>query len=646
MELAVRQEDRLSTRERNAEATPLTHTGLTVPSKIAEKHASGSLVGAESTAPRVIEVMTEDGCERISFGAFNNTTVEDIKAFLGGLFKVDPSAVELAAKVGAYSRSLRLTELCPSKIWTVGRKTFTPKKHEFKHPILILGGGLGGLWSMKRLLEKGRSDFVCFERHVDYGGHSWITVANKFTKLQTEKGTYFFDYMTEGCTAPDYIGDMKYKTWPTRDQLLTMMRVGAKDLGLYEKARFSTRIEKIKPKGTALKDKVYCCHWVPEDESAGDGGIFMAGAVLAWPGNLCEPNRVDWQGEEEFGAYMEYCSFDKVDYDQAIGREVMLFGHGAFTIENVRTLVEHRCKKVYVVCRKRNLCGMKVVSWIVGYLENPVPGHIMLDMFQEMYDLVGFDVWTAHSVTTDAKHTFAQINSKTVFGVTDVYFLAGYYGLMEVIVDEVKRLSHKTVHLKSGRKIEVEMIVKACGTNGSFKIDRMLGLKQLVGYWVNEDPLMPVSCNGMFVQARNFGSFSSGPGFASIIPSLLWFLDYPEDFEAIKGKCPSRKADERPAYCPNMDHLMPTSMTVGANSPQGLLFETYLAGMRKSASQQFSHPMKGYLAECRAEWENYTKYFRKHGMVDDRPDPPYPYSEEKVLHYFRRVEEALQQQKR
>lgn len=42
--------------------------------------------------------------------------------------------------------------------------------------------------------------------------------------------------------------------------------------------------------------------------------------------------------------------------------QVILYGHGAFTIENVRTLLEHRCKKVFVMCRKRNLCGMKASS--------------------------------------------------------------------------------------------------------------------------------------------------------------------------------------------------------------------------------------------------------------------------------------------
>jgi len=636
MEVAVRQSHR-PLRELNAESLQAIDIGVKIAPKpqVSEKN----LVGAESTAPRRIEIITEDGSERFSVGACNNTTVEEVREIMAKVSGMDLDKIELACKAGSYFRHLRDGHICPSLVWTMGIKTFAKTPHRFKHPLCIIGAGLGGLWTMKRLLEKGNDDFVCFERHADFGGHSWISVANKFTKLQTEKGTYFFNYIDTGSKCPDYIGDMKYKTWPTRDQLLTMLRVGARELNLDQKVNFKTRIERVRPKGTVQKEKTYAVHHVPEDTDE-DGGIFQAGAVISWPGNLCTHNIVDWQGEEEFGGYMEYCSFDRVDYEQAVHKNVMLFGHGAFTIENVRTLVEHRCKKVYVVCRKRNLSGMKMASWMVGYMDSPVPGNILLDIFQEMYNLVGFDVWTSHSVSTDAKHTYAQIHSKTVFGVTDVYFLAGYYGLMEVIVDGVKRLSKGTVHLKGGRKLEVEMIVKACGTNGSFKIDRMLGLKELVGYWVNEDCFMPVSCNGMFVQARNFGSFSSGPGHAGALPPMLWYLDHPDDFEPLRGQLPARKADTRPAYCPDVDHIMPIGMALGRFAPGGLQLELKQMVDLKARSQQRTHPLPNYLAECKAEWEGYIKYFRDNDMVDDRPDPPYPYTLEKMEGFMRRATEA------
>merc|ERR1719188_214199 len=128
-----------------------------------------------------------------------------------------------------------------------------------------------------------------------------------------------------------------------------------------------------------------------------------------------------------------------------------------------------------------------MASWMCGQCEIPVPGNVLLDVFQVMYDLVGFDVWTAHSVQTDEKHSFAQITQRTVFGVTDVYFLAGYYGLMEVVVDEIKRLTRQCAHTKKMKKIECEAIIKAIGTSPSFKVDKFLGIKELVGIWINND---------------------------------------------------------------------------------------------------------------------------------------------------------------
>merc|ERR1719471_185562 len=95
-----------------------------------------------------------------------------------------------------------------------------------------------------------------------------------------------------------------------------------------------------------------------------------------------------------------------------------------------------------------------------------------------MYDLVGWDTWQAHSVTTDEHRTYANINSKTIFGVTDVYFLAGYYGLMEVVVDSIKRVTHHCLNTTKYNKVECEVFIKAVGTKPSFKIGKQLGIKE------------------------------------------------------------------------------------------------------------------------------------------------------------------------
>lgn len=513
----------------------------------------------------------------------------------------------------------------------MGIKTFKRAVAKYDHPIVVIGAGLGGMQTMINLHQRGRSDIICLDKLDDFGGHSWMVVANKFTKLQTEKGTYHVDYLIPEAKIPTNFGDMEYKTWPTRDELLRMFREQAKEYGLYEKTRFNVSVEKVKVLPGFAQ---YALQTVPVNSEDG-GELLMASAVLAWPGNLTECREIEFPGEDEFGGYIEYASFGKVDYDRVTGKEAILYGHGAFTIENVRTMLEHRCKKVYVLCRKRNLCGMKVASWMVGQAEVPVPGTILMEMFQKMYDLVGFDVWSAYSVKTDANRTFAHISQKTVFGVTDVYFLAGYYGLMEVVVDEIKRLSPGCAHTKKGQKIECDVILKAVGTVPSFQIDKMLGIKELVGLWCNGDCLRPVVCNGMFVEARNFGSFSSGPSFATFVYVINWFVDYPADMDIIRNQLPKQKPSDRPAYVPSATHLLPVMTTIGTALPM-LAAQTSAIDALKHMKQRMAHPMSKYLGECKREWEMYIKHFKDSGMVDDRPEPAYPYTEPMVQDFIDR----------
>eukprot|EP00440_Ansanella_granifera_P054980 gb/GFBE01059601.1/.p1 GENE.gb/GFBE01059601.1/~~gb/GFBE01059601.1/.p1 ORF type:complete len:632 (+),score=149.44 gb/GFBE01059601.1/:1-1896(+) len=597
----------------------------------AEKVDTGIVTSGKAT--RVVEIYNEDESECITIGASSSTRTPEIREIISSYTKIDADKIQLVSKVGVFATKQRLSDEVASKVVAIGVRSFKRPIKQYEHPIIVIGAGLGGMQTMIALKNSGRQDILCVEKLEDFGGFSWMAVANKFTKLQTERGTYHVDYMLPEAKVPTHIDGEVYKTWPSRDQLLKMFREGAAnhDLGRY--TRFNVHVEKVRP----LPDgNGYSVHTFPANDPDGDGELLIASAVVAWPGNLCSLREIEWPGEDDFGGYIEYASFCKVDYREAEGKVCILYGHGAFTIENVRTLVEHKCKKVIVMCRKRNLCGMKVVSWMVGQSEVPVPGPIMLEGFQKMYDLVGFDVWSAHSVKTDANRTFAHVSQKTVFGVTDVYFLAGYYGLMEVVVDEIKRLTNGCANTKKGKKIKCQVILKAVGTVPDPQKDKMLGLKELVGSWVNGDPLRPVACNGMFVEARNFGSFSSGPGFVSMVRMFQWFIDYPSDFEIVRAALPRKKATaDMPCYVPSATHMLPTMTTMGL-IPM-LQAHMNVCDALKHIKQKATHPMKQYLAECKAEWEAYIKAFKAEGMVDDRPEPPYPYTESMVQGWIDRT---------
>lgn len=596
-----------------------------------EKVETGIITSGKAT--RIVEIYNEDETECITIGASSSTRTPEVREIVSSFTKIDSEKIQLVSKVGVFPVKQRLSDEVASKVVAVGVKSFQGPYQKYEHPIVVIGAGLGGMQTMISLMNSGRKDVICLERLSTFGGHSWLVVSNKYTKLQTESGNYHVDYMLPDVPATSEVEGDAYKTWPTRDQLLKMFREAAKRHNLGTVTKFNTNVEKVRP----LPDgDGYAVYTSPSD-GQGESELLVASAVLAWPGNLCNHREIEWPGEEDFGGYIAYASFSKVDYREAEGKVCILYGHGAFTIENVRTLCEHRCKKVVVMCRKRNLCGMRVMSWLVGYLEMPVPGTILLEGMQKMYDLVGFDCWSAHSVKTDEKRTFAHISQKTAFGVTDVYFLAGYYGLMEVMVDEIKRLTNGCAQTKKGKKIKCQVILKAVGVVPDPQFDKILGLKELVGLWVNGDPLRSVCCNGMFVEAQNFGSFASGPPFAQLARAVRWFVDYPSDFEAIRPILPKLKSSpEKPAYVPSATHMLPTFSSFNLIPMMAAEMAVYNA--LKHLKQRARHPPKKYIAECRAEWEAYIRQWKKDGMIDDsKPEPPYPYTEEMVQGWIDRT---------
>lgn len=611
-----------------------------------EKVETGIITSGKAT--RVVEIYNEDETECITIGASGSTRTPEVREIVSSFTKIDADKIQLISKVGVFPVKQRLSDEVASKVVAIGVKSFNRPHQKYDHSVVVIGAGLGGMQTMIGLMQSGRKDIVCLERLSSFGGHSWLVVSNKYTKLQTESGNYHVDFGFPDEPATNEVEGDLYKTWPTRDQLLKMFRDAARKHNLGPVTKFNTNVEKVRP----LPDgNGYAIYTTPYGQEDGEGELVVASAVLAWPGNLCNHREIEWPGEDDFDGYIAYASFSKVDYRQAEGKVCILYGHGAFTIENVRTLCEHKCKKVIVMCRKRNLCGMRVMSWLVGYLEMPLPGNILLEGMQKMYDLVGFDCWSAHCVKTDDKRSFAHVSQKTAFGVTDVYFLAGYYGLMEVLVDEIKRLTTNGAQTKKGKKIKCEVILKAVGVMPDPAIDKMLGLKELVGLWVNGDPLRSVCCNGMFVEAQNFGSFASGPPFAQLARVTRWFVDYPTDFETIRGTLPKLTGSpEKPAYVPTATHMLPTFSCF--NLIPMLAAEMAVYGALKHTKQMARHPPKQYIAECRAEWEAYIRQWKKDGMIDDsKPEPPYPYTETMVQGWIDRtnmewMQKAARQQQR
>jgi len=318
---------------------------------------------------------------------------------------------------------------------------------------------------------------------------------------------------------------------------------------------------------------------------------------------------------------------------------------GAFAIENVRTCLEFDAAKIVVVCRRRNITAPKPCSWFVTRTPFPVPGPVMMDFMVEMYKLVNWDPWTAYSVTTDAKHSFCRVDQGTMFGVTDVYFVAGYFGLMQCLIGDVKKLTYQTMHLKNGKKVPCEVILKTVGVRGNYELDRCLGIKEMLGYFVNGDQLRPCVTNSLFVQASNFAGFSIGPGLAGTCEEVTWFVDYPYDFEIVRPMLPKHNKElntikGNALYVYSASHATTTSMALG--QCPGLSTATQMGGALKSHKQMAIHPKEKFLHECACEWQMYIEMCRQNpNCRTDVEDPPYPYTPELIERYHKRAEDWM-----
>jgi len=313
---------------------------------------------------------------------------------------------------------------------------------------------------------------------------------------------------------------------------------------------------------------------------------------------------------------------------------------GAFGVENVRTCIEHSCKKVYVVCRRKNLTMPRVVSWFANQSLYPPQAAQCLRCMQHMYDLIPNalgeygkeDCWTYYSVVANSDRTKANVRQTSRFGIGDVYYLASYYGLCEVIVDTVKRFQHHLVILENDARIESQHIIKALGFTPDELVDKVFHIKEMFGFHVNSDHKRFLAAEFSGVDAGRFGGTSFSPGALMNSETCTWFLNYPKDFGALleaRDMIPTRKPPKNEGEPPAYVYDARTGSSVffaHAGLCPGLAEHTEDYPVLNRDRMLGAHPVEQFIDECAAEWHGYCQKFRKlTGNMMEFPDYPYTY---------------------
>jgi len=585
--------------------------------------------------------------EQVTIPVWTSTKVEDVQAVLATKLGVDPSQTSFVTKQGCSYRTLFAHEEVPRKVLIRGIKSFKRQYWAREHPIAIIGAGHVGLKTAMVLLDGGDQYFVIFDWNKEVGGTSWHKQANATSKLQTETGVYHLEWHARN-PIPTYFSS----PWPSRRELLDhFIRISA-EYGITPYCRLCTNVRHmdiIKRGDTrSVPAWEHNDHYVLHIENTDGSGdnpntdptrdndreleMFKAWSIMFYPGNLTLPRKETYKGEEVFGGEIGYGMHSAFDYHATTGECVMIVGHGAFAVENVRTCCEHSCKKAYMVCRRKNLACPRVVSWMANRSLNPVSAASFLRQMDPMYKLINVDHWSYYAIHSNEKRTAVTINQKARFGIGDIYFLAIYWGKLEVVVEPkgpIKRLSHHTVHLESGRKLEVSCILKLLGFYGEPDNDRLMKIKDMVGNWANGDIRRWVWAEPISVQANNFGGTSLSPGALGSALLGVYFMHFPGDLQPLlqAGMLPKFSGephDFRPVYVIDARHATSSSFLIASMVPGKAEEDALEMGITKPLKQRLMHPVNRFIAEAKADWDQYCQKFKDEGI--DKPWPEYPYT--------------------
>jgi len=570
-----------------------------------------------------------------------NTKVIEVKHVLCQRLGVDPDDLQFIVRQSSSVKKCLNTEEVPRSIIVKGIRGWERERAKYPHPICIVGAGHSGLRQGLSFQKEKILDYTIFDKCRRVGGVAWNDNANPTSKLQSELGVYHLQY------DPDYACPRAtMKTWPTSGELLDHFQETAREYGILAHCQLGTEITEVKlvveQKDAPWHKPAKQCYEIVAGrvgDKTGDEVMTTFSAIAAYPGTLTTPLRMDYKGEDVFDGSIGYGMFSEFDYTEVRGNTCAIVGFGAFAVENVRTCLEHGASKTWMICRRKNIAMPRVISWWCNQSVFPPPGAMMFEFMKPMYDLIPDDPWTYYAVVSNKDRTTCTVRQKARFGIGDVYFLACHYKRNEVVVDMIKRLKPSQILLESGDKLEAHHLIKVLGFKPNESVDKVFGVKEMVGFFANGDWRRWICSEFPGVDAGKFGGTSFSPG--AIINSGMysWVLNYPKDVGPaldanVLPKQKANKDQEKPAYVWDARTGSMVVMVLTGGIIPGLAEWCGALGPLNRTRQHEVHPLEQFVDECAAEWRGYEELFR--GPGDDRPRVPYPYTHEFVRAFCER----------
>uniref|UniRef100_A0A7S1RW91 Uncharacterized protein n=1 Tax=Alexandrium catenella TaxID=2925 RepID=A0A7S1RW91_ALECA len=282
----------------------------------------------------------------------------------------------------------------------------------------------------------------------------------------------------------------------------------------------------------------------------------------------------------------------------------------------------------YVIARHHNLLLPRMLSWLVNQSQMPPPAAVVLRAMEPAYKLYGTDPWSYFSVTSTADRSHASIKQYTRWGIGDIYFLGVFYGKVETVEGQVKRLKKRTAVITNGRVLDnLDHVIKCLGFDSDFGVDRIMKAKCAIGFWPDGDYRRWVCSDQSAIDASRFGGTAIAPYAAACTWWPQHFYKYPADAQRILAMGLFAENKPKPelgsaAYHYDPRNAATVQVTYSSVIPDIAAFSAHNDGFKKGSMWCIA-PVDRFLHECIKDWFRYCDKFKEFG--DDRPPPPYPY---------------------
>ena len=322
--------------------------------------------------------------------------------------------------------------------------------------VVVVGGGLLGMVAAHRLRAKGHA-VVILEQRALIGG-IWSMHANSTSQVNSSEGGY--------CLKEFLPSDSPRKTAENRDHSTAAEVLSdLAEFGDSLKEVTHTQVQVVQILGTNGDYHVVCQqHGAGADLS---GGAFTkvikcAGVVLAINDRVGMPRSLQVPGMDKFRGVMADGTSDLLTGVDWRGKRVVIFGMGAFAVENVRTALEGGASHVTVVARRLGTVCPKMIDYL--NFVKPWDEHYRHETSTNVKQLKCWrDTYTKSGAATPECWPSKIKHDGHTISVSDIWFVAHHMGKMRTHIGALEAMDADGCVLSDGTHLPCDIVVGCIG---------------------------------------------------------------------------------------------------------------------------------------------------------------------------------------